>query len=162
MPYNATIEAEQVYVSRLGVDAVEAKFYGLYNTILSHWFTSGDGYIVEAQVQGPGRTPYFVVRHTNSSRDPTMVVRIERPNTLHTGGKAAAFEDIKWYMHRRFQETGLDVMYGLAGVGLWWSVWKMERGSATVTNIQQWRGSVASDTSYGRFQRVFKIIEEST
>jgi hypothetical protein len=63
-------------------------------------------------------------------------------------------------MGRRFRETGLDVMYGLSGVGLWWSVWKMERGSTTMTNVQQWRGSVASDFSHRRFERVFDIIDD--
>ena len=102
---------------------------------------------------------YFVVRHANGARDPIMVVEIKRPNTLHTGGKDEARRDIQHYMGGRFRETGLDVMYGLSGVGLWWSVWKMERGSTTMTNVQ-WRGSVASDFSHRRFERVFDIIDD--
>src|SRR5258705_7015558 len=158
MPYDTTIQNEQAYASSLGVDAVEDKFYGLYNAILNHWFTTSHGYIIEAQVLGHGGKPeYFVIRHANGTRNPVMVVEIKRPNSLHTGGKDIAVQEIQGYMRRRFQDTSLDVMYGLAGVGLCWSVWKMERGSATMVNVQQWRRSVASDVSHRRFERVYNM-----
>jgi hypothetical protein len=95
MPYETIIKTEQAYLSSLGVNAVEDKFYGLYNAILNHWFTPSGGYIIESQVQGfGGRPEYFVVRHANGARDPIVVVEIKRPNTLHTGGKDEARRDI--------------------------------------------------------------------
>jgi hypothetical protein len=89
-----------------------------------------------------------------------MVVEIKHPNSLHTGGKDIAVREIQAYMCRRFQETALDVMYDLANVGLCWLVWKMERGSATMVNVQQWHGSMASDFSYWQFERVYDMVHE--
>jgi hypothetical protein len=62
MPYDTTIQNEQAYTSSLGVETVEDKFYGLYNVILNHWFTTSHSYIVKAQVLGPGgKLEYFVI-----------------------------------------------------------------------------------------------------
>jgi len=86
-----------------------------------------DGYIIEAQVLGPGGKPeYIVVRHTRHGRNPVMIVELKRPDTLRTGGKQEALADVQYYTERRFVDTCHDFMYGLAGVGLTWSVWRMD------------------------------------
>jgi hypothetical protein len=91
-----------------------------------------------------------------------MIVELKRPDTLRTGGKQEALADVQYYTERRFVDTCHGFMYGLAGVGLTWSVWRMDRGHvATPTNIQAWRGSITSDVSYRRFQNIFDIIHQS-
>ena len=39
MLYNQTIKVEEDYIRSLDIDAIEDKLYGLYNSILLHWFT---------------------------------------------------------------------------------------------------------------------------
>jgi hypothetical protein len=163
MPYHETIKSEAAYIRSLGAAAVENKLYGLYDSILAHWFTPDDGYIIEAQVLGPGGKPeYIAIHHTHHSRNPVMIVELKCPDTLRTGGKQGALADVQYYTERRFVDTCHDFIYGLAGVGLTWSVWRMDQGHvATPTNIQAWRGSITSDVSYRRFQNVFDIICQS-
>jgi hypothetical protein len=39
MLYDQMIKAKEDYIRSLGIDTIEDKLYGLYNSILLHWFT---------------------------------------------------------------------------------------------------------------------------
>ena|ERR1700734_1103442 len=88
-----------------------------------------DGYIIEAQVLGPeGKSEYIIIQHVNHSQNLVMIMELKHPNMLHTGSEQATLMDIQDYVEQRFVDTCHNVLYGLAGVGITWSVWKMERG----------------------------------
>lgn len=108
MSYDPLILLEAKYVRNLGVDAVEDKFYALYNMILTHWFSVPHGYILEHQVMGPGGKPEFSIvchNHTTKNRNAILIAEIKRPRTLHTGGKHEAHKELQDYMRCRHVDT---------------------------------------------------------
>lgn len=64
MPYDNIIKTEAQYAKSLGSTATEDKFQATYNGILTHWFPTGQGYVIDHQVMAAGGKPEFIiVRH---------------------------------------------------------------------------------------------------
>jgi hypothetical protein len=159
MSYHAAIHAEDEYIKSVEVTATEDALSGFYNAILGHWFTSNDGYIMERQVLDGGDNPeYIIYSHAKGNCNTMTVVGLE----LSTGSNDNTLTDVKRYMQKRLPDTEYNTIYSMACIGPCWSVWRMEKGKAMVTNLQTWYGDVTSDRSYKQFEKVFNIIHTST
>lgn len=156
MPYNATIKEEAQYARSLGDGATEDKFHATYSAILTTWFPSDKGYIIDHQVMGEGGKPeYIIVRHAGGKRNPLLIVELKRPNKWNDAGKKEVLSDLTTYIEGRFDLTQYNTIYGLGGIGLNWMVCKMEKsGQHVPQTILGWRADISSDQSYTDFAEV--------
>ena len=72
MPYNDTILEEAEYARKLGFSATEDEFHAPYAAILTHWFPTRLGYIIEPRILDKG-DKQIVVRY---GRSPVLIVRV--------------------------------------------------------------------------------------
>jgi hypothetical protein len=165
MSYNQTIKGEAHYADSLGPNATEDKFHATYNGILTHWFPSSQGYIIDHQVmgEGGGNSEYIVVRHAGTNRNPLLIVELKRSSKWTAAGKNEIEEDLTFYMEGRFDITQYNTIYGLGGIGLHWAVYKMEKsGNHQLRVVENWKADIASDTSYTKFQNIASLVYNIT
>lgn len=158
--YDATILTEATYVYDLGPNATEDKFHATYSGILSHWFPTTRGYVIDHQVMGAGGKPeYIVVRHAGTYRNPILIVELKRPSKWTEAGQQEVVDDLVTYIEGRFDITEYKSIYGLAGIGLRWMVCKMEKnGDGEPTTVQDWGDNVASKVSFAAFRDVAELL----
>jgi len=164
MPYDATIKLEAAHAASLGINATEDKFHATYNGILTHWFPTGQGYVIDHQVMGEGGKPeYIVVRHAGAKRNPLLIVELKRPAKWTAAGKTEVHNELTNYIEGRFDLTQYNTIYGVGGIGLRWSVYKMEKaGSHQLQVVHDWEDDIASDTSYTHFQTIANLVHNIT
>lgn len=160
MPYDQTIKHEAEYAHSLGPDATEDKFHATYNGILTHWFPTARGYVIDHQIMGEGGKPeYIIIRHAGRKRNPLLIVELKRPNKWTAAGKKEVQEDLTTYIEGRFDLTQYNTIYGVGGIGLHWAVYKMEKsGNHKLSLVQDWKDDIASDTSYTEFEHISNLV----
>jgi len=159
MPYNSTIKLEAHFVQLLGESATEDCFHATYSGLLTEWFPTSRGYIIDHQKLGPGGKPeYIVVRHAGGQR-PLLIVKLKRPSKLNTAGKQEIIDDITEYIEGRHDITHYNTIFGLGGIGLDWMVCEMKKSGQDVpTIIQPWTPDITSDTSYDDFRHIAELV----
>jgi hypothetical protein len=158
--YNETIKAEALYTGTLE-DPYEDKFHATYNGILTNWFPTSQGYLIDHQVSKGGLKPeYIVIRHAGGKRNPLLIVELKRPNKWDKPGepgKKEIIDDLTVYIEGRFKDTKYDTIYGLGGIGLRWIVYKKKKGQKLEV-VQDWKEDITSDTSYAEFQTIADLV----
>jgi hypothetical protein len=164
MPYDQTIKAEAQYANSLGPTATEDKFHATYNGILTHWFPTAQGYVIDHQVMGEGGKPeYLIVRHAGGKRNPLLIVELKRPSKWTQAGKDEVHDDLTKYIKGRFDLTQYNTIYGVGGIGLHWAVYKMEKtGNHQLQVVDDWKDNIASDPSYTEFQNIANLVHHIT
>lgn len=149
MSYDNTIKQEAAYVAGLGSTATEGRFHALYSGILTAWFPTSKGYIIDHQILGGGGKPeYIVVRHAGGHRNPLLIVELKRPSKWNDAGKQEVVQDLTDYIEGRFDLTQYETIYGVGGIGLHWIACKMEKsGSHTPTTVLGWEDDISSNQS---------------
>jgi len=124
MPYNSTIKLEAHFVQLLGESATEDCFHATYSGLLTEWFPTSRGYIIDHQKLGPGGKPeYIVVRHAGGQR-PLLIVKLKRPSKLNTAGKQEIIDDLTEYIEGRHDITHYNTTrVSLGLVALVWIGW---------------------------------------
>jgi hypothetical protein len=164
MPYDHTIKTEAQYAEHLGINATEDKFHATYNGILTHWFPTTNGYVIDHQVMGEGGKPeYMIVRHAGGKRNPVLIVELKRPAKWTAAGKAEVLQDLTTYIEGRFDLTQYNTIYGVGGIGLNWMACKMTKsGNHHPVMVHDWEADIASDTSYTHFQAIADLVHHIT
>ncbi|KAI0828009.1 hypothetical protein BC628DRAFT_131385 [Trametes gibbosa] len=161
MPYNATIKAEARYAHDLG-DTSEDRLHATYSAILTHWFPTERGYLIDHQLMDKGGKPeYIVVRHGGGTRNTLLIVELKRTSKWHDAGKAAVYEDLVGYIEGRFEVdlTRYDRIFGLGGIGLRWRTCEMEKSGPHELNfLRGWTDDISSDTSYTAFGQFADLV----
>jgi len=162
MPYGSGTTNQANWVTRLGPTATQDKLHALYNTILNKWFPSSKGYAIDRQALGgaskPGRKSFFV-RHAGYHRDPLLIVEFKRPAKWNDAGKQEVLEGLTESMQAQFEQTQYNTIYGLGGIGLHWTVYKMEKDGLPVpTMVLDWHDDITSDVSYDAFETVAELV----
>lgn len=160
MPYNETIHTEAQYVHDLGLSAAKDKFHAIYCGILSYWFPASRGYIIDLKFLGDGENPnYIVVRTAGGYRNPLLIVELKPPSSWTAAGKNEVWEDLKTYIEGQFELTKYDTIYGVGGIGLHWTVYKMEKSEGPkLVQVLDWQDNIASDVSYSKFQTIADLV----
>lgn len=160
MPYNATIKQEAQYAHDLGPAAVEDNFHATYTSVLTEWFPTSRGYVIDHQKLGPGGKPeYIVVRHAGGVRNPLLIVELKRPSKNTDAGKQEVKDDLAEYIEGRFDLTQYNTIYGLGGIGLKWMVCKMvKNGRHDPEDVEKWTDDITSDASYAKFSRIAQLV----
>ena len=110
-------------MANLGPTATEEKFRAPYRAILTTWFPTSKGYMIDRQVlhdDEVGRHNYLVVRHAGGYHNPLLIVKLKRPAKWNDAGKAEVLEDLTGYIRGRFDLTQYDTIYGLGVIGCHW------------------------------------------
>ena len=158
--YDETTKGEAAYAAELGEGAVEDKFHATYTAILSYWFPTSKGYVIDHQVMGDGGKPeYIVVRHAGVLRNPLLIVELKRPKKWNDAGRKEVRMDLVEYIEGRFKSTMFGTIYGLAGIGLRWKALKMskEEGPEPDT-VVEWQDDISSDESFLKMQKVAELV----
>ena len=156
MPYDPTIKQEAQYADNLGPNAIEDKFHATYNGVLSHWFPTSKGYIIDQPTVEEGKPDFIFVRHAGGKRNPLLIVDIKRPSKWTTDGKGEIKDDLTTYMGGLVKD---NTIYGVGVIGLHWIVYKMEKsGRHELDLFQDWKDDIASDTSYTQFQTLANLV----
>lgn len=160
MSYDPTIHTEAQYLNSLGTDATEDMFHATYSGILTHWFPTSRGYLIDHQLNATGGKPeYIVVRHAGGYRNPLLIVELKRPNKWTDTGKKEVLDDLETYIEGRFNLTQYNTIYGLGGIGFHWMVCKMEKsGGPRPTPVLGWQNNITSDASYAAFQPIADLV----
>lgn len=159
MSYHQTIQTEAQYVDNLGFSATEDKFRAIYRAVLSHWFPTSRGYIIDHQVQGEGgESSFTVIRHAGGHRHPLLIVKLKRPSNWSTAGQNEVWSDLQTYIEGQFEHTRYNTIYGVGGIGLHWMACKMEASGGPPALVQDWQTNIASDTSYTQFQAIADLV----
>ncbi|KAN0116531.1 hypothetical protein V8E52_005912 [Russula decolorans] len=164
MPYDQTIKTEAQYAKSLGSTATEDKFRATYYGILTHWFPTGQGYVIDHKVMEEGGKPeYTIVRRAGGKRSPVLIVELKPPAKWTTAGKAEVLDDLTTYIEGRFDLTQHKTIYGVGGIGLNWMACKMEKsGTSHPVLVHDWEDDIASDTSYTKFETIAGLVYNIT
>ena len=88
MPYNNVFEQEAQYVQALGQGATEDCFYATYMGVLTVWFPTSRGYMIDHQEFDKEGRPgcRFIVRHVAQfQKNSVLVVEVKRLSKLASG-----------------------------------------------------------------------------
>jgi hypothetical protein len=159
MPYHNAIKQEAQYVQALGQGATEDCLYATYMAVLTEWFPTSRGYMIDDQ--GFDRGGCFVVRHAAQleKKNPVLVVELKQPSKFNDTGKLEVMMDLTEYIEGRFDLTQYNMIYGLGGIGLDWKVCKMARTAPYIlTTVQTWTADITSDDSYDAFGYIANLV----
>ncbi|KAF8488216.1 hypothetical protein F5888DRAFT_1344121 [Russula emetica] len=162
--YDGTIKDEAQSLTE-AIDPYEDKFHATYNGILSHWFPTSKGYLIDHQVMEKNLKPeYVVVRRAGGKRNPLLIVELKRPKKWDLPdemGKKEINSDLTEYIEPRFKDTIYDTIYGLGGIGLRWVVYKKQKGKELEV-VQDWNedhyNDITSNTSFAAFQTLADLV----
>jgi len=159
MSYNHAIKQEAQYVQALGQGATEDCFHATYMGVLTEWFPTSRGYIIDHQgFDEGGQLEYMVVRHA-AQKNTVLVVELKQPSKFSDAGKWEVMMDLTEYIEHRFDRTQYNTIYGLGGIGLNWMVCKMTRtGPSIPTVVQTWTADITSDDSYDAFGHIANLV----
>jgi hypothetical protein len=103
----------------IGPNATEDQFHGIYNGILTHWFPTSCGYIIDHQVYAPGGKPgYIIVCHARGFHNPILIVEIKCPSKWTVAGQQMVMDELADYIEGWFDLTQYNTIYSLGGIGL--------------------------------------------
>lgn len=152
MPYNNVFKQ----------GATEDCFYATYMGVLTVWFPTPRGYMIDHQEFDKGGRPgcRFIVRHAAQfQKNSVLVVEVKRPSKFNDTGKWEVMMDLTEYIEDRFDLTQYNMIYGLGGIGLNWKVCKMTRAAPHIpTNVQTWTADITSDDSYDAFGYIANLV----
>jgi hypothetical protein len=138
------------------IDMRKDEFHSIYNKVLGHWFSPKAAYIVKPQILYKDRKPEFVITSVAVlERAVLLVVKLKHPHVDNNNGRLRARRELTEYMEQALDYTSYDMVYGLAGVGLMWSVTRLTRaGSPNPVVVQDWRMDITSKWAYHRFSHI--------
>jgi hypothetical protein len=147
-------------------DLHENKFYMLWNSILGHHFPIDMDYGIEPQtsITGTGSKPEFlVVKIARLRESVVLVVELKKPAEDTSGGRDKVKKELVEYIEERFDETDFPVIYAIAGIGLSWAAYKMEKtGSHELKALTEWSSNVTSARDYTSLAGIASVVHEMT
>lgn len=169
MPYPKTIlTMAQNLVASVGRDPNihENKFYMLWNAILNFHFPLDKDYGVAPQtsITGTGTKPeYLVVKIARNEEHVIVVAELKKPLEETEAGKEKVMEELVEYIEERFDETKFSSIYGLGGIGLSWTAFRMDRTGSHLPHILvPWRSNVTSSWAFDTLTAIVSDIHEMT
>jgi hypothetical protein len=166
MSYNETIHAERIYVESLGPNVTKDNFHGLYNTILGHWFSASNRYMIHYQSLTPGAMSKSIILrqvrrlHGIIGHDHILIINLKRPSQWTAAGRQMVMDELADYIGGgQFDHTQHNTIYGMGAIGLHWMVCKMQRsGDCQPSLVVDWQDDITSDTSYAEFGALADLV----
>jgi hypothetical protein len=109
-----------------------------------------------------GRKPgLMVIRHAGATQTPPpLIVKYKRPSEWTALGKEQLQAELRNYLERLSGITQYDAIYGVAGIGLHWMVYKMDKSGGQLELVLDWQDEITSDKSYEEFQTIAKLVHD--
>ena len=130
----------------------EIRFYMLWNAILHHHFPLhlNYGLIHQTLIAGGGTEPEFLVIRIGLESEHIVVGAVLKKSADGIpGAKDKVVKELVDYIEERLTKTKYPAIYGIAGIGLWWTALKMGgAGSRRLTTLVPWNDNVASNESF--------------
>ena len=154
-------------------EAVESKFFPLYDKILCYWFPEDDGYDVHPQWE-PGYVITFIVKHLGW---PLLLLEFKASADFHLESRR---ENAISHIMQHLDEIGpanqnVPRLYAISAIGKRWRASYVTKGNGSsggqpvkgVAEMNSLRSSVArcwnpditSDTSYDAFRKIVDTIK---
>jgi hypothetical protein len=144
----------------------ENKFYMLWNAILNYHFPLDKDYGVAPQtsITGTGTKPeYLVVKIAREEEHVVVVVELKKPLEETEAGKEKVMKELVEYIEERFDETKFSSIYGVGGIGLSWTAFRMDRaGSHQPQILVPWRSNITSSWAFDTFKTIVSDIDKMT
>ena len=143
----------------------EIRFYMLWNAIIHHHFPLhlDYGVIHQTLIAGNGKKPEFLVIRIALNSEHVVVGAVLKSADEMPGAKDKAVKELVDYIEERLTKTKYPAIYGIAGIGLWWTALKMgQAGSRQLTTLVPWNDNVASNGSFLSLKTVADEIHAMT
>ena len=113
---------------------------------------------------GTGTKPEFlIVKVARLSESIVLVVELKKPSEDTDVGRENVRRELVEYIEERFEETEFTTIYGIAGIGLSWSAFKMSvNGSSEPELVFGWTSNVTSAASFNRMGELALMIDQMT
>ena len=169
MPYPKPIlTMAQNLIASMGNDPNihENKFYMLWNAILYYHFPLDKDYGVAPQTSntGTGTKPeYLVVKIAREEEHVVVVAEPKKPLEETEAGKEKVMKELVEYIEERFDETKFSSIYGIGGIGLSWTAFRMHRaGSHQPQILVPWRSNITSSWAFDTLKAIASDIDKMT
>jgi hypothetical protein len=146
----------------------ENKYYMIWNAILNYHFPLDKDYGVAPQTSitaaGTGtKTKYLVVKIARNEEHVVLVAEIKKPLEETEAGKENVMKELVEYIEKQFDETKFSSIYGLGGIGLSWTLFRMDKaGSHEPQILIPWRSNVTSAWAFDSLKEVVSEIHKMT
>ena len=121
---------------------------------------------LEAQtsITGTGtKLEYLVVKIAREEEHVVVVVELKKPLEETEAGKEKVMKELVEYIEERFDETKFSSIYGIGGIGLSWTAFRMDRvGSHQPQILVPWRSNITSSWAFDTLKVIVSDIDEMT
>jgi len=121
---------------------------------------------LEAQtsITGTGtKLEYLVVKIAREEEHVVVVVELKKPLEETEAGKEKVMKGLVEYIEERFDETKFSSIYGIGGIGLSWTAFRMDRvGSHQPQILVPWRSNITSSWAFDTLKVIVSDIDEMT
>ena len=158
----------QNFIASVGNDPNTShnKFHMLWNAILYYHFPLEKDYGVAPQtsIAGTSTKPeYLVVKIAREEEHVVVVAEIKKPLEETEAGKEKMMTELVEYIEERFDETKFSSIYGLGGIGLSWTAFRVDRaGSHQPLVLVPWRSNVTSAWAFDALKAIVSDIHKMT
>ena len=167
MPYPKTIlTMAQNLITSVGNDPNihVNKFYMLWNAILYYHFPLDKDYGVAPQTSITGtKQEYLVVKIAREEEHVVVIAELKKPLEETEAGKEKVMTELVECIEERFDETKFSSIYGLGGIGLSWTAFRMDgMGSRQPQILVPWRSNVTSSWAFDTLKAIVSDIHKMT
>jgi hypothetical protein len=169
MPYHSTIltmAANLLEEMGRNKNVHESRFHMLWNSILFQHFPLDKQYGIGPQTSMTGtgtKSEFIVVKIARAQEHVVVVVELKKPAEETPAGKENVVKEIVDYIEERFDQTNFPSIYGIAGIGLSWTCFRMDRtGGSDPHILVEWRSTVTTTADYDLLCQVVSEIHNMT
>ena len=130
----------------------EIRSYMLWNAILNYHFPADLDYGVVHQTSATGngtKPDFLVVRVFLESEHVVVVAGLNNSGGETQDAMDAVVKDLVDYVEDRFTETRYPAIYGIVGIGLWWTALRIDKtGLNQSPTLVPWYDNAVSNKSF--------------
>lgn len=150
-------------------DVHKNRVYMLWNGILDYHFPLMDfeyGVALQKLSTGEGERPgseFLVVKFIREVESVVLAIKLKEPSEDTGSGKDRAKRELAEYIKELFAETNFDTIYGICGIDLGWTAYKMNKyGSGELETVFEWSSNIVSSLSHQRMVHLASLVDRMT
>jgi len=144
----------------------EDKFCMLWNAILYYHFPldKDNGVAPQTSITSTGMKPeYLVIKIAREEEHVVVVAQLKKPSEETEAGKEKVMKELVEYIEEWFDETKFSSIYGIGGIGLSWTAFRMDRaGSHQPQILVPWRSNITSFWAFNTLKVIVSDIDKMT
>ena len=136
----------------------------LWNAILCYHFPLDKDYGVAPQTSitiTDTKPEYLVVKFIRKEEHVVVVAGLKKPLEDTEAGKETVMAELVEYIEEQLDETKFSSIYGLGGIGLTWTAFRMDRaGSHQPQILVPWQSDVTSSWAFDTLKDIVSDIHK--